>query len=83
MQTDFTTPSIYSVLWGGKHFRQVLGKKFSSDLPSANNILSTLVLQYDQVIIERTIGLVLGPSTALYEQFLKHCTLTNKAVGTI
>ena len=39
--------------------------------------------QYDPVIIERTIGLVLGPSTALYEPFLKHCTLTNKAVGTI
>ena len=35
------------------------------------------------MIIERTIGLVLGPSTALYEPFLKHCTLTNKAVGTI
>ena len=39
--------------------------------------------QYDQVIIERTIGLVIGPSTDLYEPFLKHCTLTNKAVGTI
>ena len=39
--------------------------------------------QYDPVIIERTIGHVLGPSTALYEPFLKHCTLTNKAVGTI
>ena len=38
---------------------------------------------YDPMIIERTIGLVLGPSTALYEPFLKHCTLTNKAVGTI
>ena len=35
------------------------------------------------VIIERTIGLVLGPSTALYRPFLKHCILTNKAVGTI
>ena len=39
--------------------------------------------QYDPVIIERTIGLVFGPSTALYEPFLKHSTLTNKAVGTI
>ena len=38
---------------------------------------------YDPVIIERTIGLALGPSTALYRSFLKHCTLTNKAVGTI
>ena len=39
--------------------------------------------QYDPLIIERTIGLVLGPSTTLYGPFLKHCTLTNKAVGTI
>ena len=38
---------------------------------------------YDPLIIERTIGLVLGPSTALYRSFLAHCTLTNKAVGTI
>ena len=34
-------------------------------------------------LVEKTIGLVLGPSTALYRPFLKHCTLTNKAVGTI
>ena len=39
--------------------------------------------QYDPVIIERTIGLVLGPFTALYRSFVKHCTLTNKAIGTI
>ena len=39
--------------------------------------------QYDPLIIERTISLVLGPSTALYRPFLKHCTLTNKAVGAI
>ena len=37
--------------------------------------------QYDPLIVERTIGLVLGPSTALYRPFPKHCTLTNKAVG--
>ena len=37
--------------------------------------------QYDPAIIERTIGL--GPFTALYRSFLKRCTLTNKAVGTI
>ena len=39
--------------------------------------------KYDPLIIERTIGLVLGPSTALYRSFLKHFTLTNKAMGTI
>ena len=39
--------------------------------------------QYDPLIIETTIGLVLGPCTDLCRLFLKHCTLTNKAVGTI
>ena len=39
--------------------------------------------QYDPLIIEWTIGLELGTCTALYRPFLKHCTLTNKAVGTI
>ena len=36
--------------------------------------------KYDQVIIERIIGLVLSSSTALYRSFLKYCTLTYKAV---
>ena len=31
--------------------------------------------QYDPLNIEGTIGLVLGPSAALYRPFLKHCTL--------
>ena len=39
--------------------------------------------QYDPTVIERTIGLVLGPFTAMYRSFRKRCTLTNKAVGTI
>ena len=39
--------------------------------------------QYDQAIVEMTIGLGLGPFTALYRSFPKRCTLTNKAVGTI
>ena len=38
---------------------------------------------YDKEIIERAIGLVLCPSTALYRSFLKHCTLNYKAVWTI
>ena len=37
--------------------------------------------KYDPLIIERTIGLVLGHSTALHRSFLKHCTMNNKAVG--
>ena len=39
--------------------------------------------KYDPAIIARTIGLVLGPFTALHRSFLKRCTLTKKAVGTI
>ena len=39
--------------------------------------------QYDPVIIERTIGLVLDTSTTLYRLFLKHCSLNIKAMGTI
>ena len=39
--------------------------------------------KYNPVIIERTMGIVLCPSTTLYRSFLKHGTLTNKAVGTI
>ena len=39
--------------------------------------------QYDPVIIEMTIGLVLCPFTALYRSFLGRCTLTNRTVGTI
>ena len=39
--------------------------------------------KYDPVIIERTISIVLGPFTVLYRSVLKHCTLTNKTVGTI
>ena len=39
--------------------------------------------KYHPVIIERMIGLVLGPSTALCRSFLKHCTPTNKEVGSI
>ena len=39
--------------------------------------------KYNPIIIKRTIGLVLGPSTTSYRSFLKHCTLTNKAAGTI
>ena len=39
--------------------------------------------KYDPAIIERNIGHVLGPSTASYRSFLKHCTLTKRAVGTI
>ena len=48
-----------------------------------NCSMEMLIQQYDPLIIESTIGIVLGPCTALHIPFLKHCTLTDKAVGTI
>ena len=39
--------------------------------------------RYDPAIIEKTIGLVLDPFTAVYRSFLKRCILTNKAIGSI
>ena len=39
--------------------------------------------QYDPSIIERTMGIVLGLSSALYRPFLKNCTLTSNALETI
>ena len=59
-------------------------KSESNFISSGSKIVKRLRhRQYDPEIIERTIGLVLGPFTALYRSFLKRCTLTNKAVGTI
>ena len=57
---------------------------FSHCISSGSKIVKRLRRrQYDPEIIELTKGLVLGPFTALYRSFLKRCTLTNKAVGTI
>ena len=39
--------------------------------------------QYDPAIIERTLGLVVGPFAVLCRSFLERCTLTHKAVRTI
>ena len=39
--------------------------------------------KYDLEIIERTICLAFGPSTALFRSFLEQCTLTNKVSCTI
>ena len=59
-----------------------LRKTFGKFFRSYSELLSKCV-QYDPLIIETTIGLVLGNCTALCRLFLKHCTLTNKAAGTI
>ena len=56
---------------------------WSINNPEFENYLGQMYpFELDPAIIERTIGLVLGPFTALYRSFLKRCTLTNKAVGT-
>ena len=63
------------------HFLCIITDLFIS---SGSKIVNCLRWRkYDPLIIERTMGLVLGLCTALYRPFLKHCTLTNKAVGTI
>ena len=59
-------------------------RKYKKDMVcSVTTGIYCLCFVPDPAIIERTIGLVLGPFTALYRSFLKRCTLTNKAVGTI
>ena len=59
-------------------------KSESNFISSGSKIVKRLRRRQDDPdIIERTIGLVLGPFTALYRSFRKRCTLTNKAVGTI
>ena len=74
----------HPVFYGDLVYKQRRVKDTSNFFSSGSKIVKRLRRrQYDTVIIERTIGLVLGPSTALYESFLKHCALTNKAVGTI
>ena len=69
----------------------ILGSKSQGQTKGEANFISSgskIVKQlrrrpYDPSIIERTIGLVLGPFTAFYRSFLKRCTLTNNVVGTI
>ena len=61
--------------------RQLLWGQFSSNTSTEGSLFRRR--KYEPLIIERTIGIVLGPSTSLYRTFLEHCTLTNKALGTI
>ena len=74
----------HPVFYGDLVYKQRRVKSDSNFISSGSKIVKRLRRrQYDPEIIERTIGLVLGPFTALYRSFLKRCTLTNKAVGTI
>ena len=74
----------HPVFYGDLVYKLRRVKSDSNFISSGSKIVKRLRRrQYDPEIIERTIGLVLGPFTALYRSFLKRCTLTNKAVGTI
>ena len=75
---------IHPVFYGDLVYKLRRVKCESNFISSGSQIVKRLRRrQYGPVIIERTIGLVLGPFTALYRLVLKRCTLTNKAVGTI
>ena len=70
----------HPVFYGDLVYKLRRVKSETNFISSGSKIVNRLrCRQYDPVIIERTIG----PSTALYRSFLKRCTLTNKAVGTI
>ena len=75
---------IHPVFYGYLVYKLRRVKSETKIISSGSKIVKRLWRrQYDLVIIERTIGLVIGPFTALYRSFLNRCTLTNKAVGTI
>ena len=74
----------YSLVYGDLVYKLRRDKDTPNFISSGCKIVKRLRRrQYDPLLIDTTIGLVLGPSTALHRPFLKHCTLTNKAVGTI
>ena len=74
----------HPVFYGGLVYKLRRVKGEANFISSGSKIVKRLRRrQYDPTIIERTKGLVLGPFTALYRAFLKRCTLTNKALGTI
>ena len=78
--TENVTVGIYHpVFYGDLVFKQRRVKCEANLISSGSKIVNRLRRRkYDLLIIERTIGLVLGHSTALHRSFLKHCTLTNK-----
>ena len=74
----------HPVFYGDRVYKLRRVKDTPNFISSGSKIVKRLPRrQHDPVIIERTIGLVLGPSTALYEPFLKYFTLTNKAERTL
>ena len=83
-RSDFTIVELISLVYGDQVYELRRVKDTPNFISSRSKIVRRLRLrQYDPLTIERTIGLVFSPSTALCRPFLKHCTLTNKAVMTI
>ena len=82
---DYVSQGItHPVVYGDLVYKLRRVKGEANFISSGSKIVKRLRRRhYDPVIIERTIGLVLGPFTALYRSFLKRWTLTNKAVRTI
>ena len=79
---DYLSQGItHPVFYGDLVYKLRRVKGEANVISSGSKIVKRLQRRhYDQAITERTIGLVLGPFTALYRSFLKRCTLTNKAV---
>ena len=72
----------YPVFYSDIVYKPRRVKGIANFVSSGSKVIKRLRCQkYDPVIIERTIGLVFGPSTALYRSFLELCTLTNKGGG--
>ena len=70
-----THPVFYSDLV--YNLRKVKGE--AHFISSGSEIVKRLwCCPYDPAITERTIGVVLGPFTALYRSFLKRCSLTRR-----
>ena len=82
---DYVSQGIaHPVFYGDLVYKLRRVKGEASFISSGSRVVGRLRRRRcDPAIIERTIGLVLGPFAALYRSFLGRCTLTNKAVGTI
>ena len=74
----------HTVFYGDLVYKLRTVKDTPNFISSGSKIVKRLRRrEYDPLIIDRTICLVLSPSTVLHRPFLEHCTLTSKAVETI
>ena len=83
-QEHVTKGISHPVFYGDLVYKLKRARYSNNFIPSGTKIVKQVRRrQYDQGIIEKIMGLVLGPSTTVYRFVLKHCTLTNKAMGSI